>query len=169
MSTSPKVLFEEKQRFSYWWMWICALFPLGLALYGCYTQLLVGEPFGNRPMSNTGLLIFTLFSLGFAVLFRMHLLTTKVTSQSLTVRFFPYVTKVVHWEDIERCEVIPYGFLGGWGIRLWTQYGTVYNVRSGKGLYVILKNKKQFLVGTQQPEALDACLKQLPISEDMIT
>lgn len=169
MSTLPKVLFEEKQRFSYWWMWALALLPLGLALYGCYTQLLFGEPFGSRPMSNTGLVIFTLFSLGFAVLFRMHLLTTILTNQTLTVRFFPYLSRVVRWEEVERCEVIPYGFVGGWGIRLWTQYGTVYNVKSGKGLHVILKNKKQFLVGTQQPELLMKCLKQLPLSGDVIT
>lgn len=163
------MLFEEKQRFSYWWMWALALLPLGLALYGCYTQLLIGEPFGSRPMSNTGLVLFTLFSLGFAVLFRMHLLTTQITNQTLTVRFYPYVTRVVRWEEIERYEVIPYGFVGGWGIRLWTQYGTVYNVKSGKGLHVILKNKKQFLVGTQQPKALEACLNQLPLSNDVIT
>jgi hypothetical protein len=67
---------------------------------------------------------------------------------------------------VDKCQVIPYGFVGGWGMRLWTQYGTVYNVRGGKGLYVQLKNKKKFLVGTQQAEELERFITALdPLSQ----
>ena len=69
------------------------------------------------------------------------------------------------WGEVDHCQVIPYSFVGGWGVRLWTQYGTVYNVTSGKGLFVQLKNKEKFLVGTQQAEELEKFITALdPLS-----
>src|SRR5690554_7570605 len=47
------------------------------------------------------------------------------------------------------------GFVGGWGIRFTMKYGTVYNIKGNKGLFVKLKNGKTFIVGTQKPEELE--------------
>ena len=67
--TNTSLLFEEKQRFTQWWMWLIILLPLGIGLYGCYVQFYLQTPFGDKPMSNTGLLIFTLFGLAFVYFF----------------------------------------------------------------------------------------------------
>jgi hypothetical protein len=88
-------------------------------------------------------------------------LRTTLTEEGIRVHFYPYTSQNVSWGEVEHCEVIPYDFVGGWGVRLWTQYGTVYNVQGGKGLYVQLKNKKKFLVGTQKPEELQLLVQQL--------
>ena len=158
--------FEEKQRFSQWWMWGFILLPLAIGLYGCYQQLWLGTPMGTKPMSNTGLIIFTLFGIGFAFFFWINQLKTKIDHQGIHVHFFPYTKRTVAWGEVDQCQVIPYGFVGGWGVRLWTQYGTVYNVTSGKGLYVQLKNKEKFLVGTQQAEELEKFITTLaPLSQ----
>lgn len=52
-------------------------------------------------------------------------------------------------------KVINYGFVGGWGIRLWTKYGTVYNVSGNKGLFIKLKNGKTMVIGTQKSQELE--------------
>jgi hypothetical protein len=158
--------FEENQRFTQWWMWGIILLPFGIALKACYDQFVLGVPFGNKPMTNTELIFFTLFGIGFAFFFWINQLKTKIDHHGIHVHFFPYTKRTLAWGEVDKCQVIPYGFVGGWGMRLWTQYGTVYNVRGGKGLYVQLKNKKKFLVGTQQAEELERFITVLdPLSQ----
>lgn len=169
MSIKNDIFFEEKQRFTQWWMWIFILLPLGIALYGCYQQLWLGTPMGNKPLSNNGLIIFSLFGLGFAFFFWINQLNTRIDATGIHVHFYPYAKRNVAWGEIDHCQVIPYDFVGGWGVRLWTQYGTVYNVTGGKGLYVQLKNKKKFLVGTQRPEELEQFLTELNSLREVIT
>ena len=50
---------------------------------------------------------------------------------------------------------VHYGFVGGWGIRFFTAYGTVYNMRGTKGLAINLEKGKKFLIGTQKPDLLN--------------
>jgi len=52
-------LFEEEQHFRQTWLW---MLPMSLLLllvfgFGLYQQLYLGKPFGNKPMSNDGLVI----------------------------------------------------------------------------------------------------------------
>ena len=54
--------FKEKQKFTQWWLW---LFLIGFGLfqvYGLFKQLIIGEDFGDKPMSDIGLIIFTIAS-----------------------------------------------------------------------------------------------------------
>jgi len=57
---------------------------------------------------------------------------------------------------------VHYGFVGGWGIRLFTAYGTVYNMRGAKGLAIRLKSGKKFLIGSQRSEVLNQFIEQFP-------
>ena len=70
------------------------------------------------------------------------------------MRFFPFVKKEFQWSEIQKSKVVNYGFVGGWGIRLFTKYGTVYNIRGNKGLAIELKNGKKYLIGTQKEEEM---------------
>lgn len=166
--TYTNIIFEEKQRFSQWWMWLFILIPLAIGLYGCYVQFVLETPFGDKPMSNSGLLIFTSFGFGFAYFFWANLLHTKISAKGITIRFFPYTRRSIDWEEIDYCRVMPYSFVGGWGVRLWTQYGTVYNVVGGQGLFIQFKNKKKCLVGTQRPEELKKALSGLETSRELL-
>ena len=161
------LLYKENQRFTEWWMWMIILLPFGIGLYGCYVQFFLQTPFGDKPMSNSGLLIFTFFGFAFAYFFWMNRLTTQITKDSIRIQFFPYLTRTIGWEEIDQCRVMPYNFVGGWGVRLWTQYGTVYNVKGGEGLFIQLKNKEKCLVGTQRPKELKRLLQQLETSRNM--
>ena len=54
---------------------------------------------------------------------------------------FFHFRKTIAWEEISHCRVMPYGFVGGWGVRLFTQYGTVYNVNA-RIVYSVKKQKE---------------------------
>ena len=118
-------------------------------------------PLETSPLTDEALIAFLLFGIAFAYFFRINELRTELNEDGIHVRFYPYTSRTVAWGEVEHCEVIPYDFVGGWGVRLWTKYGTVYNVQGGKGLFVQLKNRKKFLVGTQKPEELQLLVKQL--------
>jgi hypothetical protein len=77
------------------------------------------------------------------------------------MHFFPFVKKRIDWKDVKSAEVLDYGFVGGWGIRLWTAYGTVYNVKGTKGIAIELLNGKKFLIGTQKETELREILEKI--------
>ncbi|WP_253187464.1 hypothetical protein [Mangrovimonas sp. DI 80] len=90
-------------------------------------------------------------------------LTTRINKSGIEMSFFPFVKKTTKWSDIKTAQVINYGFVGGWGIRLWTKYGTVYNMKGNKGLAIELLNGKKFLIGTQKEAELTSLLKKLGV------
>jgi len=145
--------FREKQKFTQWWLW---LFLIGLVifqLYGLYQQLVKGVNFGNKPMSDIGLMVFTLIPFVILILFWLTKLETEVNQKGIQIRFTPFVKKSFKWEDIQSATIIKYKFVG-YGIRLFTSYGTVYNIKGNTGLSIELKNGKKVLIGTQKGEEI---------------
>lgn len=142
--------FIEQQKFTQWWLWLI-LTGIGLLpFFGIYKQLIVGEEFGSKPMSDIGLLIFSFFIFSFIALFWFMQLKTEIDENRIKIYFFPFIKKKVNWNEIKSVKVINYGFVGGWGIRLWTKYGTVYNIKGKSGLAIELKNGEKFLIGTKK-------------------
>ena len=62
---------------------------------------------------------------------------------------------------MKHAEIVNYEFVGGWGIRLWTKYGTVYNTKGDKGLAIELQNGKKFLIGTQKATELSKIIEKV--------
>jgi len=56
-------VFKEEQRFTQSWMIIILIIaligPLCFGVYGIIQQLFLNQPFGDKPMSDGGLLFFT--------------------------------------------------------------------------------------------------------------
>lgn len=160
-----KIQFIETQKFSQWWLWLI-LIPVGIMpLIGIYKQFVVGEPFGSKPMSNTGLIIFSIVVFLTIGLFLVMRLKTKIDSVGIEMQYFPFLKKKVHWHEVKSAEVVNYGFVGGWGIRFWTAYGTVYNMRGNKGLAIELTNGKKFLIGTKKETELTTIIKNITKKE----
>jgi hypothetical protein len=155
------VNYKEEQRFSQWWLWILSIGIGVILVYGIYKQIILGQPIGDKPISNISLILFSIFM--FIVLSFLWLLklTTVIDSDSITINFFPILNKKIYWSDIKSFQVVDYGFVGGWGIRLWTKYGTVYNTKGKKGLALELKNGKKYCIGTQKENALKEFLKEI--------
>lgn len=154
-------MFQEHQRFNQWWVWGIIIGVTSIPLIGIYYQTTTGNSFGNNPLSNKGLAIAFIPMLGLLIFMRMLQLKTKITPKSIHFHFFPLVRKKIDWEEVAKAAVVDYGFVGGWGIRLFTSYGTVYNIRGRFGLALELKSGKKLLIGTQKPEALKAFIAQL--------
>ncbi len=140
-----KIYFKETQKFSRWWLWLLLLSLGALLLYD--------------EIANLGALILILVSLLFLVL-HLH---TKIDDKGISFRFFPFIKRSYPWHEIKSARVVNYGFVGGWGIRLFTAYGTVYNVKGNKGLAVELKNGRKLCLGTQKPSELNDILSSLPL------
>jgi ABC-type multidrug transport system fused ATPase/permease subunit len=155
------MLYKEVQRFTQWWLWLILLSIATIPFVGIYQQIILDQPFGDQPMSDGGLVTFAILTLLLLLFFAFIRLTTTITAKEIQINFSPFVNKSIKWEAIEKVEVLDYGFVGGWGIRLFTSYGTVYNIRGRKGLAITLKNGKKILVGTQQPQALSNAVHKI--------
>ena len=147
-------MFHESQKFTQWWVWALLLAIAAVPAYGLYQQVIAGEPFGNVPLSNAGLLVFFGVLVFTAGLFYIMELRTHADVDRILIRFFPFTKREIDWRDVAQAKVIDYGFVGGWGIRMGTKYGTVYNTRGKMGLALKLKDGKKLCVGTQKPDEL---------------
>lgn len=140
-----KPIFTEKQRFNQWWLWLLLMISLAVPVLLLFKEATI------KSGGFSGIIIIVLV----IILFVIMQLKTTITQQNIQLTYFPFVWKTINLADIETMKVINYGFVGGWGIRLWTKYGTVYNVRGNKGLHIKLKNGKQLVIGTQKPQELE--------------
>lgn len=157
--------FKENQKFAHLWMWIILIGITLIPLYGIYKQMILGEQFGSNPLPNFGLILFLIFMLGFIFLFWSMKLSTEINEELIKMNFFPFVNKNIKWDEIQSAEVVNYGFVGGWGIRMTNRYGTVYNTSGNKGLAIVLKNGKKLCIGTQKETELKAVIEEANIQQ----
>lgn len=161
------VFFSEKQRFTQWWFWLILLSVNALFVYGIIQQVVLGHPFGDKPISNTGFLIVAGGMIALSVMLFTTQLRTNITVDGIDVRLFPFHfrTKHFNWSDIEKAYVRQYSPIseyGGWGLRYsLSGSGKAYNISGNMGLQLELKNGKKLLIGTKKAEELEAMLKQL--------
>ena len=160
MANSASDRFDEEQKFDQKWLWtlliIVSVVILAVQFSVFFSSSVEASGFG---------FYFSLFNvflvLGLIGLFAVMKLKTSIDKEKISMEFFPFVKKEVAWRDIRKAEVLDYGFVGGWGIRLWTKYGTVYNTKGSKGLFIQLKDDKKFLIGTQKPDEMAGFIMKL--------
>jgi hypothetical protein len=140
--------FKEEQRFTQWWLWLILIAVALIPVYGIIKQVIGGEQFGDNPLSDFGLIFLLIFMIGFLALFWIMKLSTEIDDASIKMNFYPFTKKEIKWTEIKSAEVLNYGFVGGWGIRLGTKYGTVYNTSGNIGLAIVLKNNQKLCIGT---------------------
>ncbi len=141
-----ETLFLEKQRFTQWWLWLIMILVVAFAFY-----------YEESTLEMAVALIIPIF------LFVLNL-ETEISSEGISVRFFPFhlKKKFFAWDEIVKAEVREYSPLleyGGWGIRRGMS-GVAYNVKGNMGLQLVLKNGKKILIGTQKAEELKQILAE---------
>lgn len=146
--------FTEKQKFTQWWIWMIIVTMSAIALAGFVQQIILKRPFGDQPMSDLGIIIYSIIVTGFICFNYYMSLNTDINNNGIKMHFVPFVKKQVKWEEVKSLNVVNYGFVGGWGIRFGSSYGTIYNVKGKIGLAIELNNGKKFLIGTQKPEEM---------------
>jgi hypothetical protein len=155
--------FQEVQRFTQWWLWLILLGIAAVAVYGIYKQLILGEPFGDNPMSNPGLIAFSVLIFGTIAFFIFINLKTEIDDKEIRIEFVPFAKKTVHWKDVKKAEIVNYGFVG-YGVRVSSKYGTVYNTKGNRGLAIQLNNGEKYLIGTQKGEELKNLIKRIKLT-----
>lgn len=152
------MLFEEKQHFSKWItipvaiLMLVAVFP---------TTFLSTEDYTDNIAIK---LLLSSLPIAIAVFMFVLRQETIVTEDYIEMKYFPLVTKKWYWKDVIEPKIIDYGFVGGWGIRIWTGYGTVYNTKGSMGLnFKIEKGSKikEYTIGTQRPDEFQELLKKI--------
>ena len=161
---TPAAEFHEEQQFRQPWIWFALVIATVcisvMFIDGLYTQLVLHRPWGDRPVSDTGLIISAavsfLITAGIALLFYKLKLITIVDANGISIRFFPLTSKHISFENIASCEARTYRPIrefGGWGIR-FSRKGMAYNVSGNQGVQLELKQGKPVLIGSQLPQQL---------------
>lgn len=151
-------VFEEKQRFNQWWLFAIFALVLFVLIGGIYEN---SE--GFRSFENPGLIL-SFFAGIFPMVFILLLrLDTRIDQEGITTKFYPmgFSRKFFPWEKIDMVYVRKYSPIaeyGGWGIR-GIRRRKAYNVAGNIGIQIVTPDNKTFLIGTQQPDAAKAVVK----------
>jgi hypothetical protein len=170
MKTTSEPLFRETQQFRQRWLW-WLLLPSNLLViaifgYGLYQQLILGQPWGERPLSDIALIIVSLLSIGLSLavsyLFQQMKLITEVRSDGLYLRFFPLRARLIDFSNISHCAqriYQPIKEYGGWGIR-YSRQGKAYNISGNDGVQLEFQQGKPLLIGSQRAGELEQAIRQ---------
>lgn len=155
-----EVLFQERQFFRQWFVWLPLLATDALFLWGLVQQLGMGESWGDNPMSDLGLVLMSALVFALTGLFMAMHLSTEITKEGVRIFFFPLTRRFISWDEVEQASVVEYNPVldyGGWGLR-WGRQGRAYSVSGSTGIELLLKNGKKVLIGTRRGEELPLIL-----------
>jgi hypothetical protein len=164
--------FKENQKFTQIWLWavlIVSTVPaVGVLTYGFAKQLLLDEPWGDTPMSDSGLALTTVLVWvicgGVLWLFAGSELQLEIKDKAIYYRFplFSPRQKRVGLDSLESWEVRRFGFFeyGGYGVRHAPKKRTGFIVNGHIGLELKLKDGKTVMIGTQKPEEVKSAMQK---------
>ncbi len=174
-----KILFKEEQKFgAKVYLIMLPVFILIIVIFGIgfYKQLYLGEPWGDEPMTDNGLIFTFLLIIAFMIvlsvlMFKMKLIT-EIRDDGLYFKYPPLINKFRHFkpEIIEKYEVRKYRAIreyGGYGLkgrkpgRRGRKYGMAYNVSGDTGLQLYLNDGTKVLIGTQRGEAIKYAMDKM--------
>ena len=153
-------VFQERQRFNQWWLWLIILGVNGFIEFAI-TYLLMVYP------TNIGLWIAAGTIAFISIAFYFFILETRINEKGIQVRFFPFHTSfiTISWDQLEKVEVRKYkplGEYGGWGLR-YGSGGKAYNISGNIGMQLTFKDGSTLLIGTNKKEEVEAILKHFPL------
>lgn len=162
---NQSLLFSETQKFKQWWIWVILIGINGTILFGIYQQLFLDQQFGNKPMSDVGLIITGIFITLISGTFFLFKLETQIKEDGIYVRFFPIHRsfRFYSWESISKLEVREYKPIseyGGWGIRGFRK-NRALNVSGNIGLQLEFKDGKKLLIGTTKSDELSDVIHRM--------
>ncbi len=141
------------------WVFILAFTAGGLALL--FVQSVLGRPVGGNPTSDGVLiLIVGIFSLALPGLLIGMKLEIVTNFDGVRVRFWPFVNRLIRYEEIETAVAKTYSPIreyGGWGVRGFGKR-VAYNARGNQGVLLTLKDGATIMLGTQKPTELEAAI-----------
>lgn len=170
MKRSPDAVFVEEQPLRdnkiLYLAFVLGVATIGYFGYAMYRQILLGQPFGDRPMSDAALLVvgglYVVFGALLLFLFFRGGLVTEVRPSGLFVRYFPFhrAFHEIPLEGVRSCEARTYGPIreyGGWGIRVGRRK-KAYNVSGNRGVQIEYADGSVLLIGSRKAEQLASAI-----------
>jgi hypothetical protein len=149
--------YREEQRFRQWWIWLLVGFLAALQWWGFVQQILLGQPWGDRPAPDWMMILLWLaFGIGMPLFFLYLRLIVTVTEETVDIHYRPLTRRTIPVADLTRVEARTYSPLreyGGWGIR-GLGSNRAYNVRGDQGVELTLLDGRKVLIGSQKAEEL---------------
>ena len=140
---------------------------IGMFGFGMIRQLGFGIPFGGDPMPDAQLWIMgpAMMLLGCFLVFLLIFMRLIVTVRrdGIHIRYVPFVRRIIHFTDIERCEAktySPFKEYGGGGIR-GGKNRRAYNVRGNRGVMLHFKDGTTLLIGSWKATELADAIKSM--------
>ena len=172
MEGSNGYFFEETQRFDQKWLLVLMLPLIGFSLWfviaSGYVQFVQGRPFGDKPLSDGGLILADLLFLFCGIMVPVGVwcikLVVRVNGTNLIILFSPLTSRTIPLAEIATVEARDYrpvGEFGGWGLKYSIrQRRTAYNVKGSRGVFIDLASGKKILIGSQRADDLAAAIKR---------
>jgi len=146
-------IFEERQRFNQWWLWLTMVGLVGIFIYQ------------RLPIQLNTEFYISFGVLAFVVLFLFSInLSTRVDEHGIHIQMFPFHLKTVSypWSDLYSAEVVEYSptsEYGGWGLRI-SRKGKAFNVKGNKGIKIQTSDGRSRMIGTQKFEEAKIVIEQ---------
>lgn len=147
-------IFQEKQFINRWWL---LMFILAMVV------IIVGTAYySTRDAEEGTAVIASAISLAIIIPITLGLLyirlETKIDNEGISTSFkpFSFTKKHFSWNEIRECyvrEYSPVAEFGGWGLRGFGRGWKAYNIYGNKGIQIVTAKGKNFLIGTQRPQA----------------
>jgi hypothetical protein len=160
---SSATKFAEVQKFRQLWLWIILM---GIAAL-VWSVLLLRLP-SPDPLS---VIIVIVFGVLFPVWFYEMRLEIRVEGDLLCYRFYGLQArwKRLPLADIQSARAVVYRPIldyTGWGIRIGPK-GWAYNAYGNRGVCIVRKNGKRFLLGSQRADELAKAIQsgRTPVTE----
>ena len=173
MQRHPDAVFYESQPVRdskiFYLAAVAGLGLIGFFGYAIVEQLVLGRPFGDKPMGNAVLAIvgglYVIMGFAFLYLFFRAELTTEVRSGGLYLRYFPFHRKFqqIPLDGLRSCQARKYRPIvefGGWGIRVGFAK-KAYNVSGNHGVELEYEKGNKLLIGSKKAEQLAAAIDSI--------
>ena len=154
--------FHEIQPIRQWWITVLLLVPCGLTLPGLFQQLVLGRPWGTRPLPNMTFALIEAGLVGFVVWIHLVRLETDVRNEELVIRYrWLWRTRRIPLGQIAQARSMTYSPLadyGGFGVRWGWDGSMIFNARGNRGVEIGLKSGKRIVIGSQRSTDLERAI-----------
>jgi hypothetical protein len=165
MEQETSTRFHEEQGFRQWWIWLLIGGITVMQWWGFIQQIVLGQPFGNRPAPDRGMvLLWLVFGIGLPAFFLYIRLAVTVTDTAIEIHFRPLTRRTIPLASVTHVEArrySPLGEYGGWGIRGWGS-NRAYNVSGNRGVELNLVGGRKVMIGSQRADELAQAIGAAP-------
>lgn len=162
-------VFREEQKLKGGWKafaWLGGFIPSDLVtllfVYGAYQQIVLGEPFGNKPLGDTALVLIAVACAILSIMLAWWLVVMKlvvdVGEEGIAMGFHPLPAKHIALSEIKACEVVKNRMLGIGKHALPNE--TAYSMGSRHAVKLTLTNGRTVILGSERAEELAAAIQQ---------